>query len=96
MEYKELINKCKEAIKQFDLEKALEYWIEIHYKASIMFRTYEKNPDELYKAYKEFNDYMTQLTDEEVYAITDYAKEKYECTEEYISPKEIIDEFIGK
>lgn len=74
MEYQELINKCKEAYKQINLEKAWKYWVEIYDKASSKFEKCEENSNEFYKAYEEFQNYMRQFTDDEVYTITDYGK----------------------
>lgn len=77
MSYQELVDKCKKAYADKDMNKADELWCDIHDLLSKNLDEFDKNDEEnRYKCYQEFHDYMQQFTDEEVYNITDYGKQK--------------------
>lgn len=85
MNYQELVNKCKKAYKKHDLHTAYKYWCEIHDILLNKLDKYDKYDEEnVNKCYREFNDYIKQFTDDEVYDITDYGKELYYIENGYL------------
>lgn len=77
MTYQELVDKCKNAYKNHDLKNAYQYWCDIHNKLFNNLDKYDKYDDKnRNKCYEEFYKYEKQFTDQEVYDITDYGKEK--------------------
>ena len=94
MEYQEIVNKCKEAFKNCDLNSASKYWCKLYDILEEKESKFDENDWENKKhLFIEFQTYMNQFTDNEVYTITDYLKYKYEHTEVYVSPTEIIKEY---
>lgn len=78
MTYQELVDKCKKAYKNHDMEKAYQYWSDIHDLLDEKLNKFDKYDDtNRHKCYQEFHDYMQQFTDEEVYKITDYCRIKH-------------------
>lgn len=73
MNYQDLINKCKKAYKNKDLDKSYKYWSDIH---DLLTKTLNKAKDfdDKCSCYKEYWKYMEQFEDSEVYDITDYGK----------------------
>lgn len=77
MNYQELVDKCKKAYADKDINKALEYWCDIHDLLDNKLNEFDKYDDEnRHKCYQEYYNFMQQFTDDEVYTITDYGKEK--------------------
>lgn len=72
----ELVDLCKKAYAEKDLESAYKYWSEIY---DLFLPTDEKeynalSSEERFERFKMQQKYMDQFSDEEVYAITDYGK----------------------
>lgn len=77
MEYQNLIKLCKQAYNKKDLSSAYKYWEMIYEVLDKKLNNIDiNNEEERFKCYKEYNDYMKQFTDKEVYDITDYGKAK--------------------
>lgn len=77
MNYQELVNKCKQAYKENDLTSAYEFWKKIYNVLDEKLSQFDINNDnERYKCYEEFNKYISQFDNQEVYDITDYGKQK--------------------
>lgn len=77
MNYQEIVNACKSAYKNKDMGLAYKFWCDIHDLLNKKLDEFDKTDDEnRHKCYQEFHDYMKQFTDDEVYSITDYGKEK--------------------
>lgn len=77
MEYQNLVNLCKQAYSKKDLSSAYKYWEMIYEVLDKKLNSIDiNNEEERFKCYKEYNDYMKQFTDKEVYDITDYGKAK--------------------
>ena len=77
MNYQELVNKCKKAYKDNILGLSYKYWCDIHDILDKRLSEFDLYDDEnRYKCYQEFNNYIKQFTDEEVFRITDYGKQK--------------------
>lgn len=96
MNYQELVNACKKAYADKDMNKALEYWEKMYdlldEKKSKFDKTDEKN---IYACFSEFDSYMKQFTDDEVYTITDYGKEKAYRQMEIEKTYSILDKSIS-
>jgi len=75
--YERLVNNCKRAYKNNDLKKAYDYWCSMHDEFEYIEKEHNKELDEWVKAHQEFQNYMSKFTDQEVYDITNYGKEKY-------------------
>lgn len=77
MNYQELVNKCKQAYKENDLASAYEFWKKIYDMLDEKLSQFDINDDkQRYKCYEEFNMYINQFDNQEVYDITDYGKQK--------------------
>ena len=77
MEYQSLIKLCKQAYNKKDLSSAYKYWVMIYEVLDKKLNNIDiNNEEERFKCYKEYNDYMEQFADKEVYDITDYGKAK--------------------
>lgn len=77
MNYQDLVDKCKKAYKEKDLTSAYEYWEKIYDILDERLNKFDiTNDEERNKCYQEFNKYIKQFTDDEVYTITDYGKQK--------------------
>lgn len=77
MEYQNLVELCKQAYNKNDLSSAYKYWGMIY---EVLDKKLSKidinNEEDRFKCYEEYNSYMKQFTDKEVYDITDYGKTK--------------------
>lgn len=77
MEYQNLVELCKQAYSKKDLSSAYKYWEMIY---EVLDKKLSKidinNEEDRFKCYEEYNSYMKQFTDKEVYDITDYGKAK--------------------
>lgn len=77
MEYQNLVELCKQAYNKSDLSSAYKYWEMIY---EVLDKKLSKidinNEEDRFKCYEEYNSYMKQFTDKEVYDITDYGKAK--------------------
>lgn len=73
MNYQELVDKCKKAYADRNLELADKYWCEIF---DVLDKKLKNNEEDKFNIYQEFHTYMEQFTDNEVYAITDYGRRK--------------------
>lgn len=73
--YQETIDKCKKAYKEHNLNLANQYWEKLY---EILDSKLENanNLEDRQNVYSEHFKYMQQFTNEEVYKITDYGKEK--------------------
>lgn len=69
----DLVNLCKEAYRNNDLDLAGKYWNQIYEKYAPSIKEDEKTR---YEKYEKLNELMSNFTDEEVYKITDYLREK--------------------
>ena len=75
--YEKLVTNCKRAYKNNDLEKAYDYWCRMYDELEYLEKEFNEDPDEWAKAHLEFQSYMNKFTNQEVYDITDYGREKY-------------------
>lgn len=95
MNYQELVNACKKAYADKDMNLAYELWCDIHDILDKKLDEFNKADDEnRYKCYQEFHDYMKQFTDEEVFKITDYGKEITYRQMEFEKTYSILDESV--
>lgn len=74
MEYQELVNKCREEYYKSDLASAYKYWEEMFNVLDEKINANESKDN--YNIFCEFNEYMKQFTNDEVYKITDYGKQR--------------------
>ena len=74
--YQELIDKCRKAYKDKKIAVAYHYWKEIHELLSKKLDECGKDQNKMWKAYAEYNDSINQISNQEVYDITDYGKEQ--------------------
>ena len=96
MNYQELVNKCKKAYKDNILGLSYKYWCDIHDILDKRLSEFDLYDDEnRYKCYQEFNNYIKQFTDEEVFRITDYGKQKAYREMEREKAMEILNESIS-
>lgn len=96
MNYQELVNKCKKAYKDNILGLSYKYWCDIHDILDKRLNEFDLYDDEnRYKCYQEFNNYIKQFTDEEVFRITDYGKQKAYREMEREKSMEILNESIS-
>lgn len=96
MNYQELVNACKKAYADKDMNKALELWCDIHDLLNKNLDEFDKYDEEnRHKCYQEFHDYMQQFTDDEVYTITDYGKAKAYRQMEIEKTYSILDKSIS-
>ena len=95
MNYQELVDKCKKAYIDKDMNLAYKFWCDIHDLLNKNLDEFDKYDEEnRHKCYQEFHDYMQQFTDDEVYKITDYGKEKAYRQMEYERAYNILDKSI--
>lgn len=77
MEYQNLVELCKQAYNKNDLSSAYKYWEMIY---EVLDKKLSKidinNKEDRFKCYEEYNNYMKQFTNKEVYDITGYGKAK--------------------
>lgn len=77
MEYQNLVELCKQAYNKNDLSSAYKYWEMIY---EVLDKKLGKidinNEKDRFKCYEEYNNYMKQFTNKEVYDITDYGRAK--------------------
>lgn len=77
MEYQNLVKLCKQAYSKKDLSSAYKYWEMIYEVLDKKLNNIDiNNKEERFKCYEEYNNYMKQFTNKEVYDITDYGKAK--------------------
>ena len=77
MNYQELVNECKRHYVNNDMKNAYKLWCDIHDLLESKLNAFDKYDEaNRYKCYQEFHDYMQQFSDDEVYKITDYGKQK--------------------
>lgn len=77
MEYQNLVELCKQAYNKNDLSSAYRYWEMIYEVLDKKLGKIDINNEvERFKCYEEYNNYMKQFTNKEVYDITDYGKTK--------------------
>lgn len=88
MEYQNLVELCKQAYNKSDLSSAYKYWEMIYEVLDKKLGKIDINNEEKrFKCYEEYNNYMKQFTDKEVYDITDYGKRQMEIEREHITKK---------
>lgn len=88
MEYQNLVELCKQAYNKSDLSSAYKYWEMIYEVLDKKLGKIDINNEEKrFKCYEEYNNYMEQFTDKEVYDITDYGKRQMEIEREHITKK---------
>ena len=96
MNYQELVNACKKAYTDKDMGLAEKFWCDIHDLLQEKLDKFDKYDDEnRHKCYQEFHDYMQQFTDDEVYTITDYGKQKAYRQMELEKTYNILDKSIS-
>lgn len=96
MEYQNLIKLCKQAYSKKDLSSAYKYWEMIYEVLDKKLNNIDiNNEEERFKCYEEYNSYMKQFTDKEVYDITDYGKAKAYRQMEVERTHNILDESIS-
>lgn len=77
MNYQELVNACKKAYAENKMSVAYDYWCKMYDLLDEKQNEFDKTDDiNRFKCFSEFDDYMKQFTDDEVYSITDYGKAK--------------------
>ena len=95
MNYQELVDKCKKAYIDKDMNLTYKFWCDIHDLLDKNLDEFDKyDKENRHKCYQEFHDYMQQFTDDEVYKITDYGKEKAYRQMEYERAYNILDKSI--
>lgn len=72
----ELVEKCKQAIKDNELDKAGKYWNQIFEKYCPSAEIVKADSKKANEMYENFNKLMENFTDKEVYTVTDYLREK--------------------
>lgn len=91
MNYQELVDKCKSAYANKDLKLAWELWEKLNTIVDKL-ETIDIADDKGKKAvWEEYHSYMGQFTNEEVYGITDYGKQKAYREMELDKIKSILD-----
>lgn len=96
MEYQNLIKLCKQTYNKKDLSSAYKYWEMIYEVLDKKLNNIDiNNEEERFKCYKEYNDYMKQFTDDEVYTITDYGKQQAYKKMELEKTYNILDKSIS-
>lgn len=96
MNYQNLVDKCKKAYKEKDLTSAYEFWGKIYDILDERLNKFDiENDEERNKCYQEFNKYMKQFTDDEVYTITDYGKQQAYRKMELEKTYNILDKSIS-
>lgn len=88
--YQELVNKCKQAYKEKNMLIASTLWKELY---SLLYSKLDNATDEnaRIELFREYDKYMEQFTNDEVYDITDYLKEQYYYEEEKNKNKKLVD-----
>ena len=95
MNYQELVNACKSAYADKDMNKAYEYWCKMYDLLEEKQNKFDTKDDKnRFMCFSEFQDYMQQFTDDEVYSITDYGKEKAYRQMEIDRTRSILDKSI--
>ena len=74
--YQELIDKCRQAYKEHDLKLAYDYWEQIHELLSNKLEECKEDGEQRWQVYAEYYDNIMQISNQEVYDITDYGKEQ--------------------
>lgn len=78
MKYQTIINKCKEAFNNNNLELASKYWCRLYNKLEREEKKFDmEDYENRHFLFREFATYMRQFTNKEVYTITYYLEEKY-------------------
>ena len=77
LKYKYIMSRCKDAYRKGDMEKAYHYWCGMYDELERREKRYDYYDDDWIEVHREFNNYMSKFTNQEVYEITDYGKEKY-------------------
>lgn len=96
MNYQNLVDKCKKAYKEKDLTSAYKFWEKIYDILDERLNKFDiENDEERNKCYQEFNKYMKQFTDDEVYTITDYGKQQAYRKMELEKTYNILDKSIS-
>lgn len=96
MNYQNLVDKCKKAYKEKDLTSAYKFWEKIYDILDERLNKFDiANDEKRNKCYQEFNKYMKQFTDDEVYTITDYGKQQAYRKMELEKTYNILDKSIS-
>lgn len=74
--YQELIDKCRQAYKEHNLKLAYNYWEKIHELLSNKLEECKEDGEQRWKVYAEYYNSINQISNQEVYDITDYSKEQ--------------------
>lgn len=95
MNYQELVDKCRKAYADKNLELAWKLWEDIH-TIICELDTIDIADDEKRKAvWEKYHSYMEQFTNDEVYGITDYGKQKAYRQMEIDRTREILKESVS-
>lgn len=95
MNYQELVNACKKAYAENKMSVAYDYWCKMYDLLDEKQSEFDKTDDiNRFKCFSEFDDYMKQFTDDEVYSITDYGKAKAYRQMEYEKAYSYLDKSV--
>lgn len=72
--YQELIDKCKQAYKDNNIVSAYNYWVQINELLSNKLEDCKEGEEQRWKVYTEYYNSINQISNQEVYNITDYGK----------------------
>lgn len=95
MNYQELVDKCKKAYADKDLKLAWQLWEELGKIIDKLDEIDIKDDEKRNAIFEEYHSYTKQFTDEEVFGITDYGKQKAYREMEFERTRDILDKSIS-
>ena len=95
MNYQELVDKCKKAYIDKDLKLAWQLWEELGKIIDKLDEIDIKDDEKRNAIFEEYHSYTEQFTDEEVFGITDYGKQKAYREMEFERTKDILNKSIS-
>ena len=95
MNYQELVDKCKKAYADKDLKLAWQLWEELGKIIDKLDEIDIKDDEKRNAIFEEYHSYTKQFTDEEVFGITDYGKQKAYREMEFERTRGILDKSIS-
>lgn len=95
MNYQELVDKCKKAYADKDLKLAWQLWEELGKIIDKLDEIDIKDDEKRNAIFEEYHSYTEQFTNEEVFGITDYGKQKAYREMEFEKTKDILDKSIS-
>lgn len=76
-DYQKFVDASRNAYKENNLEEAYKYWCKLHDMVDNKLNQVDEKDDKArFNCWKEFQSYIDQFPSEEIYAITDYGKNK--------------------